>query len=159
MKSLKEIKAVIFKTDCKDFICDGLCCSEPIITKDENGLIDNYFIYACDRKGIEYSKPLVTFGVYSDVGKTAYKNPSPKFEDIDYRDTNPTNEQEALNAYDSYVGLYPQIRGIVFTECNENQKRLITEYVSALKAFSGSVLWEYYQKLSPMFFEWVQQQS
>ena len=48
---------------------------------------------------------------------------------------------------------------VVFTECNENQKRLITEYVSALKAFSGSVLWDYYQKLSPMFFEWVQQQS
>ena len=159
MKSLKEIKAVIFKTDCKDFICDGLCCSEPIITKDENGLIDNYFIYACDSKGTKFSKPLAAFGVYSDAGKTAYKNVSLDFADIDYCTNNPTNDEEALTAYDSYIGLYPQIRELVYKDCDEGQKKLLVEYMNALKTFSGPVLWAFYNKLSPMFFEWAQQQS
>lgn len=158
MKSLREIKAVIFKSDCKDFICEGLCCSEPIITKDENGLIDNYFIYACDNKGTKYSKPLAAFGIYSEDGKTAYKNVSLDFADIEYCDNNPADEKEVLKAYDSYVDLYPQIRNIAYTECDDTQKKLLAEYVTALKTFSGPVLWEFYRKLSPMFFEWAQQQ-
>ena len=159
MKPLKEIKAVIFKTDCKDLICDGLCCSEPIITKDENGLIDNYFVYACDSKGTKYSKPLVSFGIYSDAEKTAYRNTSLDFVDKKYCVINPVNDEKVLNAYDSYIRLYPQIRDFVYTDCDERQKKLLAEYVTALKTFSGSVLWEFYMKLSPMFFEWVPQQN
>jgi hypothetical protein len=158
MKSLKEIKAVIFKTDCKDLICEGLCCSEPIITKDENGLIDNYFIYACDKKGTKYSKPLAAFGVYSEEGKTAYKKVSLDFEDREYCDDNPANDIEVSKAYDSYVALYPQVRNLVYTECDDTQKKMLAEYVTALKTISGSVLWEFYNKLSPMFFEWVKRQ-
>ena len=43
--NLKNVKAIISLTECYKYISCGAYCSEPIMTKDNKGIIDNYFIF------------------------------------------------------------------------------------------------------------------
>lgn len=158
MKGLREIKSIIFKTDCADCIYEGLHRSEPIITKDEKGLIDNYFIYARNDEASKFSKPMLAFGIYSDLEKTAYKKYNLDFEDKVYCLSDGTRKPEFDDAYDRYTELYPQVRVCAYFECSDEQKMIVREYLKSLETISGSVLWGFYQKLWPSFFEWAQRQ-
>ena len=62
MISLKKARSTIFSTECGKCIKEGLECSEPIITQDENGLIDNYFVYGCDSEGRHFTNRLLGLG-------------------------------------------------------------------------------------------------
>lgn len=153
MLTIDDVKASIYRTDCKKFIKEGFSCSDPIITKDENGLVDNFFIYAANREESLVTPPIVSFGVYAETKKTAYVvqgNNEPKAQE------NPkeliANKRELRT---KYSGLYSEIREFVFTDCNNDQAQMLQEYISSLKALVGQTLWTHYQSTSPMFFNWA----
>lgn len=153
MLMIDDVMASIYRTDCKKFIKEGFFCSDPIITKDENGLIDNFFIYAANRDESLVTPPIVSFGIYAEIKKTAYVKQGtkePKAQE------NPkellANKRELRN---KYSGLYSEIREFVFKDCNSDQAQMLQEYISSLKALVGQTLWTHYQSTSPMFFNWA----
>lgn len=112
MLTIDDVKASIYKTECKKFIKEGFSCSDPIITKDENGLIDNFFIYAANRDESLVTPPIVSFGIYAETKKTAYVtqgNKEPKAKE-NHKETL-ANRRELRN---KYSGLYSEIREFVF---------------------------------------------
>lgn len=161
MISLKEIKAKIFTTDCKDFICEGLYCSEPIPTRDDRGIIDNYFVYACNQDGTEFSRPLVIFGIYSEKGISAYAKMDDEInmEDKIYTAKAVIEDAELLKTYARYEELYPIVREFSYCDCDKNQKQLLSDYMTALHVISGEVLWDFYHFVAPAFFKWANEQE
>lgn len=157
MKSLMEVNETIYKTDCDECVLDGWFCSQPILTKDDNGiLIDNYFSYGCYNSFKEISTPLVVFGIYADEEKTAYKNWIPQSERKEITlEEDTINVEDANRAYDRFEELYPTVRECAYSECNDEQKEAVKEYVSCLEVFSGPVVWKFYQDLFPSFFDWA----
>lgn len=155
MYTLTEIKSKIFLTDAKEYIYDGMCISEPIMTMQNNRIIDNYFIYACDETQVNFSRPLLCFGIISEKNKLDYVT----------RETNITEETATLKtkkdteivnkSYELYSKIYPKVREFAFEDCNEEQKQLLKDYLDNLFIISGEILWDYYKKLFPSFFEWA----
>ena len=158
MKSYDEIDTLKYTTDCEECIVDGWFCSLPIVTRDNEGkLIDNFFMYGSDFDFKTFSTPLVIFGIYSEEGKTAYKNWLPPSEVKELTLTEqPASVEEANKAFDRYKELYPLLREFAYLECNDEQKKLVQEYLVCLEIFSGPILWKFYQELFPAFFEWAQ---
>ena len=158
MKSLMEVNELIYTTDCGDCVLDGWFCSMPILTKDDNGkLIDNFFSYGCNHTFTYYSSPLAVFGIYSDEEKAAYKKRIPQSERKEFTlEANPIDTEAANRAYDRFEELYPVIRECAYSECNEEQKKAVKEYVSCLEVFSGPVVWGFYKEMFPSFFEWAE---
>ena len=66
MRSLREVKTQIYQTECGKYLKEGLCLSEPILTLGKEGLIDNFFQYAAEEKGMYFGRPNLLFGIYSD---------------------------------------------------------------------------------------------
>ena len=134
---------------------EGLSRSEPIMTADDNGIVDNYFIYASNNELTMVSPPMIVFGIYSDIEKTAYINAeiydekSPlKENQIDRRIINDQYIQE-------YEELYTELRKFVFKKCNDSNKDTLRKYVEHLYHLSGSGLWQNYLEAVPAFFEWA----
>lgn len=159
MRSLRGTRAIILKTDCRENMVNGWACSEPILTKDENGaLIDNYFAFGADPFGKSYSSPIVVFGIYTDEAKTAYNNVLPKSEvkRIEMGDDYIVDRKAEKKAYDRFEELFPAVRECTYSDnCTDEQKAMVKEYVSCLEKFSGPVVWKYYLELFPSFFEWA----
>ena len=157
MKSLREIESIILNTDCDDYLVDGWYRSQPILTKDENGvLMDNYFMYGQDFEGTVFWIPYAVFGIYSDEEKTAYKKETPDSEVKKITTEEKIDRLAANKAYDRYEKIYPQVRECAYSEnCTDEQKAIVKEYVSCLEAFSAPVVWKCYLEMFPSFFEWV----
>ena len=159
MESLKEIKQKVFKTECKELLFDGLFRSEPVLTKDSNGLIDNYFVYASNRDSSVVSQPMVAFGIYSDLEKTAYIN-ADIYNDKSIEIKNNINHSILNEEYvKEYENLYIILREMVFTECNDDGKLKLKEYLDHLYNLSGDGLWRNYLMIAPSFFRWVEEQG
>lgn len=155
MVSLKQARAIIFKTECRKHIREGLECSEPILTKGEYGLIDNYFIYGCDGESKHFTKPLAGFGVYTEIEKTAYFDKSFDLEDKDYVSLCEIDINQSFEAFDKYSETYPKIREFAYKKCNKDEIEILKIYIENLRIFSGDALYSFYEKLYPEFFEWV----
>jgi len=158
MQSLKEVKSIIFQTECKELIREGLSCSEPVMTRDETGLIDNYFIYACNEDETQFSKPITIFGVYSDLKRKAYSVDKVDFEDKVYKVAEKSEDSAVLSAYNIYSAEYLKVRDFAFCDCNEEQRGSLKRYMDTFRLVSGSVLWHFYQQLFPSFFTWANEQ-
>ena len=155
MISLKKARTTIFSTECGKHIKEGLECSEPIITRGEYGLIDNYFIYGCDSESKHFTKPLVGFGVYTEQKKAAYMDRNFDLEDKDYVSSDGIDINRSFEAFDKYSEVYPRIREFVYRKCDSNEKEILKVYLDNLRIFSGDVLYSFCEKLYPEFFEWV----
>jgi len=155
MYTLREIKSKIFLTEAKDYIYDGMCISEPIMTTQDNKIIDNYFIYSCDETRTNFTRPLLCFGILSEKNELDYVT-----QEIDIIEETFTlklkKDIEIVNkSYEQYSKVYPQVRDFVFKDCNEEQQQLLKEYLDNLFTISGEILWDFYKKLFPSFFEWA----
>ena len=153
MLSLAQVKSAIYKTICAKYMQEGLYCSEPIITTDHRGLIDNYFIYGASDDESSITTPLFSFGIYSDILEVAYhRNTSNTAKTIENSHEDVIDVQGLIARYEQ---LYGSIRSFVYTDCDEQQRQELRMYIDALKHISGDAIWKLYKKMSPMFFEWV----
>lgn len=69
---LKQVKALLHQTKCGEMFMDGMGCSEPVLTKDGTGLIDNFFVYLIDKRAGTASGPLARMGLHAESGALAY---------------------------------------------------------------------------------------
>lgn len=153
--TLNEVKRVIMKTECKMFLCDGLTCSEPMLSRGEKGLIDNFFIYSSNREKTEFSKPIIIFGIYADLCDVAYIKECS--EDNTLTKCSKLIEDEALfECFRKYSDLYPDVRKVAFTKCKSDDKKKVLEYYKSFKNITNAVIWEYYKHIAPEFLEWAE---
>lgn len=151
-----QVKNVINNTECADFIYSSGYCSEPIMSKDDNGeLIDNYLTYSRNNDCTMISAPSSTFGIYTDKEQVAYMDTavSDKFQEPLYEEYFEDDEM-MREKRQVYLELYPHIRDMYQTESNINAEK-IADYIEALRIISGNTLFSYYKKLFPDFFEWA----
>lgn len=154
--NVKSVKAAIAKTECSKYVCAGLYCSEPMMSKDKNGnVIDNYFVYSRNIEKSEVYSPTVMFGIYTDRGETAYVDEEAmnKFDADSYSEH--FDDIEVLQgAMKKYIEVYPKVREM-FMLNNKNDKNEISIYLECLSIISGKTVFSFYEKLFPSFFDWA----
>ena len=145
MEALGEIKQKIFRTECKEFLYEGMSRSEPVMTVDEHGIIDNYFIYAGNHEMPMGSPPMIAFGIYSDIGKTAYINTGIYDEGAPLKKNQIDRgiiDEEYIREYER---LYRELRKFVFQNCDDAQKDVLGKYVEHLYRYletgCGKIIW------------------
>lgn len=155
--NLKNVKAIISLTECYKYISCGAYCSEPIMTKDNKGIIDNYFIFGRSADLSILEVPDICFGIYSEEKEVAYvnKSVSEMFEEKKIPES--FDDLGSMRAsYTKYVELYPEIRAMIKGEKNK-EKDIINQYLFYLKNISGNALYRIYEKMYPGFFLWAQE--
>lgn len=154
--NVMQVKNVIERTDCADYVYSGLFCSEPIMSEDDQGnMIDNYIIFSRSEDNSLISAPQCAFGIYTDKEQTAYINDviSESFEEHLYSEKFESDDV-MRESWDLYMELFPTVRDMY--HLNDNiDSHLVIEYVDALRIISGDTLFDFYNKLFPSFFNWA----
>lgn len=155
---LKQVKAVVNKLPLSNILKEGLAFSEPIMSKEGDKIIDNYFVYAIDYTENQYSGPIATFGVFSDTEEIAYINT-----DLSNLFKSECNKVFSLNpapegireVFDLYEKTYSLVRDFLFNEeIADQQKTDLRNYINSMKQAVFEDLWKYYTEFVPPFFEW-----
>lgn len=157
MRSLREVRAQIYQTECGKYLKEGLCLSEPVLSLGGEGLIDNFFQYACDEKGVLYGKPDILFGIYSDQPKMAYLTETVSLPDKIYAAQTEPQSTTVSEIYERYENAYPVVREHIYRNDYLKYEEILKQYYLDLRQVSGEVLWKFYQELIPDFFRWYEE--
>lgn len=155
---LRQVKSILHQSECGEMFLDGMGCSEPILTKTESGLVDNFFVYLADKKGANYSAPIAKISLQAETGsiiRIASCNDEPfsvpPTETIK-ADSFIPSEQD----YKEYSALYAKMRSIAFkTTCSSSEQQVISAYLDLLEKVVNKSLFPFYKELAPSFFEWA----
>lgn len=140
---------------------DGMGCSEPILTKDGTGLIDNFFVYLIDKRGGTASGPLARMGLHAESGTLAYLHSADEQPfSILPTDTITLHFSAVSNKeYENYSALYAEVRKFAFKRnCTNAEKITLSNYLIALKRIVSASIYPFYEELAPDFFEWSKQE-
>lgn len=155
---LKQVKSVLHQSECGEMLLDGMGCSEPILTKTENGLADNFFVYLANKKESIYSGPIAKISLLADSGsiiKIVSCNDEPfSVPPTETIKTNPflPSEQD----YKEYSALYAKMRSIAFKiPCSSSEQQVLSAYMDSLEKVVNKSLFPFYKELAPAFFEWA----
>lgn len=154
--NVMQVKNVIGRTDCADYVYSGLFCSEPIMSKDDQeNIVDNYIIFSRSEDNLLISAPQCAFGIYTDKEQTAYINDaiSENFEEHLYPEKFESDDV-MREARDLYMELFSTVRDMYQLKDNIDSQ-LVIKYVDALRIISGDALFNFYNKLFPSFFCWA----
>lgn len=154
---LKQVKALLHQTKCGEMFIDGMGCSEPILTKDETGIIDNFFVYLIDEHEEVTTGPLARIGLYAESGTLAYLTSADEhpFSILPTSTIHVNFPTVSFDDYDSYSVLYAEVRKYVFKrDCTVAEKSVLLKYLTALRNISSDSLFPFYEELAPSFFEW-----
>lgn len=154
--NVNQVKNVIKKTSCADFVFSGLFCSEPIMSKDDTGqIIDNYIVYSRSEDCSQISPPQCVFGINSEKEEPVYINQSIASELKGQQYAEAFEDEDVMrNAHTMYLALFPIVREMYRLE-KDVDPCVVQQYLEALKQISGDMLFEFYKKLFPAFFEWA----
>ena len=155
---LKQVKALLHQTKCGEMFMDGMGCSEPVLTKDGTGLIDNFFVYLIDKRAGTDSGPLARMGLHAESGALAYLTSADERPfSVLPGDTVPVNSPAVSNKdYENYSALYAEVREFAFKgNCTTAEKTALLNYLTALKSVVSDSLYPFYKELAPTFFEWA----
>lgn len=150
MNSIREVKASIYKTECKNYINDGMWLSDPMPTNDGSGLVDNYFVYSRNREGTKVNGPFLTFGIYTEQNKTAYIN-----DNLSGQKPRDNMVSGGADIYAGYEKDYLQIREWVMKDIDGDKKEVLNRYIDGLSKVGGTGILEIYKESFPSFFEWA----
>lgn len=156
--NVNQVKNVIKKTECIELIYSSEYCSEPIMSKDNDGsLIDNYLLFSRNKDCSLISSPKSIFGIYTERGQVAYIDSViyEKFHKHMYEEYF-EDEKAMCEARQKYLELFPEIRVMFQTGCNINAEKIFN-YIESLRIISGNTLFSFYKQLFPDFFEWTAQ--
>ena len=156
--NINQVKNVIAKTNCVDYIFSASYCSEPIMSKDYNeSLIDNYVIFFFFLDCTQISSPQCIFGIYSEKEEVAYIDDtiSKKYTEQLYQE-NFCDEKLMVDARKQYIDLFPIVRRMYQFNCDIDFN-IVSKYVESLKCISGDTLFAFYNQLFPSFFEWIKE--
>ena len=158
---VRQVENAIFHTDCGRLLRDGMCCSEPVMTRDEKGIIDHFFVYCEDEETGAFLGPLARFGIYAEKSEPAYMAENKGYfslaedEQRRFLGSTPLTKE----SYDNYSELYRQVREFVMTECTGQQREVLQKYLHALGEVVDEAMLFLYRELAPAFFSWADSQT
>lgn len=158
---LKKVMIRLHQTEFGEMIMDGMTCSEPVMTRSEDGIIDNFFVYFISTGGGSFSGPVARIGLNAETGTLTYLErcmdrpmSQPPTAVIEAVPRKLTQEQ-----YQEYEDLYPLVREFAYQEhCTDEEKETLGRYDRALKAVVNPALYPFYREMAPAFFEWMAEQ-
>lgn len=156
--TLEQVKATVTDLDLRDVLKEGLCLSEPILSRTEDLVIDNFFTYGIDYEEKAYTQPLKQFGIDAQNKQVLYvkEYSSCKSELIIV----PAASWDSYDpgSYSAYSELYGKVRN-VFGQISmiASEKSLLVDYCNALKHQVDEGMWPFYINLYPGFFEWIKE--
>lgn len=155
---LRQVQNAIFYTTCGRLVRDGMCCSEPIMTRDKKGVIDHFFVYCEDEEAGCFLGPVNRFGIYAQKPETAYMEQNEGYFSQKEDEQRSFGKNPALTEedYTHYAELYRQVREFVMQECTDAQRETVKEYLSALRQVVGTEMFFLYRELAPAFFTWAE---
>lgn len=158
---VRQVQNAIFHTECGRLVRDGMCCSEPVMTKGEKGVIDHFFVYCEDAETGVFLGPLYRFGIYADRLEAAYMEKNKGYFSMaeDERRHFQNNAAPTGEDYDKYSGLYREVRSFVMTKCTTQQKGILQNYLYALEKIVNAEQLFLYRELAPDFFSWAESQT
>ena len=158
---LRQVENAIFHTECGRLLRDGMCCSEPIMTRDEKGIIDHFFVYCEDTEEGTFLGPIDRFGIYAEKQEHAYMAENKGYFSLaeDEQKRFLGNTALTKESYDNYSALYGQVREFVMTECTEQQREILQNYLHALREVVDEAMLFLYRELAPEFFMWADSQT
>lgn len=154
MTSIKEIISIIYATECKKYLLEGYLLSDPIVSKDATGIIDNFFIYEESDDSAEVAGPIVIFGIYSEQKKVAYIRENKNFENLKIK-SNSVDIISDDNFYSQYEKDFLQIRDWVMLDIDGEKKIILRRYLESLNKIFGIGVVEICREAVPTFFEWA----
>ena len=155
---LKQVKALLHQTKCGEMFMDGMGCSEPVLTKDGTGLIDNFFVYLIDKRAGTASGPLARMGLHAESGALAYLTSADErpFSVLPGNTVSVNSPAVSNKDYENYSALYAEVREFAFKEnCTTAEKTALSNYLAALNSVVSESLYPFYEELAPAFFEWA----
>lgn len=155
---LIQVKRMLHQTECGELLMDGMGCSEPVLIRAEDGLVDLFFVYYANKKAGTFSGPVARIGLDAERGvlvsmESCYEKPFSVAPDgvIAGKPQLVTDEQ-----YEEYCRLYPAVRELAYREvCTDQEKAVLAGYDKALRAIVNPALFPFYQELAPAFFTWL----
>lgn len=155
---LRQVKSILHQSKCGEMFLDGMGCSEPILTKTEHGLVDNFFVYLANKKEATYSAPIAIISLQAETG-TIIKMVSCNDEPFSVPPTETIKADSFIPSeqdYKEYSALYAKIRSIAFkTPCSSSERQVISAYLESLEKVVNKSLFPFYKELAPAFFEWA----
>lgn len=154
---LRQVKNAIFDTECGRLVRDGMCCSEPILSRDAKGVIDNFFVYCEDWEEGTFSGPAYRFGIYAETRETAYMEKNERYFSVG-KDVYQSYFRKSILAqekYEKYSLSYARVREFVLMECTEEQRDILKGYMQSLEEIIDAKMLPLYWELAPRFFTWA----
>lgn len=155
---LKQVKSLLHQTKCGEMFMDGMGCSEPLLTQDSTGLIDNFFVYLIDKRAGTASGPLARMGLHAESGALAYLISADEQPfSVLPSSTISVKPQIVLGEdYQRYACLYEKVRLFAFKRnCTAAEKTILSNYLTAFRCVVSGSLIPFYEELTPTFFEWA----
>ncbi len=159
---LFQVKSILHQSDVGELLTDGMGCSEPILSKEDGELIDNFFVYLANKKNLTISGPIARIGLNADRAMLLHLTPCEETPfSVGPKDTiQITYPTYSAQDYENYAHLYSQIRRIAFSSgCTAAEKKIVAEYLTAWKRITAPEITKLYEELSPSFFEWAWRES
>lgn len=158
---LRQVENAVFHTECGRLLRDGMCCSEPVMTRNEKGVIDHFFVYCEEQETRAFLGPLARFGIYAEKPEPAYMAENKGYFSLAEDEQRQFHGNTALTkeSYDNYSALYRQVREFVMTECTAQQREVLQNYLHALGEVVDKAMFFLYRELAPAFFAWADSQT
>lgn len=155
---LMHVKALLHQTEFGELVVDGMGCSEPVLSRKQGVLIDNFFVYLADKEAGKVSGPIARVGLCAETGKLDYLI-SCEEQPFSVGPADIIDQAYPMFSRDEYMryaSLYAEIREIAFKEnCTESERRAIRDYYAAWKAVISPSLRGLYEELAPSYFAWM----
>lgn len=158
---LKQVKSLLHQTKCGEMFMDGMGCSEPILTQDSTGLIDNFFVYLIDKRAGTASGPLARMGLHAESGALAYLISADEQPFSVLPDSTISVKPQIVSDedYQRYACLYEKVRLFAFKRnCTAAEKTTLSNYLTALRSIVSDSFISFYTELAPAFFVWSKQE-
>lgn len=150
-----EVKSIIYKTAINDYIAEGMCVSEPILTTEGPIVVDNFLLYSKDCSTLYCS-----FGIDAMNSQCLYISEiGAGFPGESCTAVETARRRETVNTlYSEYSDLYTCLRDFVMQPCSKEQKAILRRYCTMLNKISKQRVWEWQRYYSPRFFSWAEDQ-
>ena len=158
--NLLQVRRALFQSECRKYIKEGMSLSEPIPSKCDDGIIDNYFLYYEDLEEHIISGPTSAFGINSETRTMVYVKTASECQfpiGIDQEIVVEKNLLDIQKFYEKYYAMYETTREIVFCEdCTKDQKDMLADYYMNFSMMFDKRVLALYKALSPEYFQWLE---
>ena len=154
--TIQAVKNVIWRTDCKELVLDGLTCSLPVMSREQNKIVDNFIVMSKEQLSDEIYVYAV-FGIYSENAETAYKKLVQKNMPVQRTYLANTDETRMIG-YNGYADSYVKVRELMRKtkgSYTHDECAFIQSFVDNFRIAIGESAWQLYQILVKDFFVWL----